>query len=81
MYIDNSVVKNFGGQYSYDRFALASTLIDVSFKGANCSLIDSQAINGCESCKFNYMCSRIEDILVDYTEKTTVVTDSFDFNS
>jgi hypothetical protein len=34
MFVDNAVVKKFEGEERYDRFSIASTLFDVSFKGA-----------------------------------------------
>jgi hypothetical protein len=81
MFIDNSVVKKFEGEERYDRFAIASTLFDVSFKGASCSVIESQVLKSCEGCNLKYMCRRIDEIVEEYTEKTTVVTNSFNFNS
>jgi hypothetical protein len=51
MFIDNAVVKKFEGEERYDRFAIASTLFDVSFKGASCSVIESQVLNSCDGCK------------------------------
>jgi hypothetical protein len=81
MFIDNAVVKRFEGEDRYDRFAIASTLFDVSFKGASCSVIESQVLNSCEACNLKYMCRRIDEIIEEYTKKTTVVTNSFNFNS
>jgi hypothetical protein len=81
MFIDNAVVKKFEGEERYDRFAIASTLFDVSFKGASCSVIESQVLKSCEGCNLKYMCRRIDEIVEEYTEKTTVVTNSFNFNS
>jgi hydrogenase maturation factor len=81
MFIDNAVVKKFEGEDRYDRFAIAGSLFDVSFKGASCSVIESQVLKSCEVCNLNYMCRRIDEIIEEYTKKTTVVTDSFNFNS
>jgi hydrogenase maturation factor len=81
MFIDNAVVKKFEGEDRYDRFAIAGTLFDVSFKGASCSVIESQVLKSCEACNLKYMCRRIDEIVEEYTKKTTVVTNSFNFNS
>jgi hypothetical protein len=81
MFVDNSVVKKFEGEDKYDKFAIASTLFDVSFIGAACSLIESQVLNSCECCNLKYMCRRIDEIVEDYTDGTTVVTSSFKFHS
>jgi hydrogenase maturation factor len=81
MFIDNAVVKKFEGEERYDRFAIASTLFDVSFKGASCSVIESQVLKNCEACNLKYMCRRIDEIVEEYAQKTTVVTNSFKFNS
>jgi hypothetical protein len=79
MFIDNSVAKKFEGEERYDKFAIASTLFDVSFKGAECSVIEAQILKNCEGCNLRYMCRRIDEIAKDYKEKTTVVTSSFTF--
>jgi hydrogenase maturation factor len=81
MFIDNAVVKKIEGEERYDRFAIASTLFDVSFKGASCSVIESQVLKNCEACNLKYMCRRIDEIVEEYTKKTTVVTNKFNFNS
>jgi hypothetical protein len=35
MFVDNAVVKKFEGEERYDRFAIAYTLFNVSFKALN----------------------------------------------
>lgn len=81
MFVDNQVVKKFEGEERYDKFAIASTLFDVSFKGASCSVIESQVLKNCEGCNLKYLCGKIDEVVEDYKEKTTVVTNSFSFNS
>jgi hypothetical protein len=81
MFIDNAVTKKFEGEERYDRFAIAATLFDVSFKGASCSVIESQVLKNCEACNLKYMCRRIDEMIEEYTKKTTVVTNKFNFNS
>jgi hypothetical protein len=81
MFVDNAVVKRFEGEECYDRFSIASTLFDVSFKGASCSVIESQVLKSCEGCNLKYLCRKIDEVVEDYTEKTTVVTNSFSFNN
>jgi hypothetical protein len=81
MFVDNAVVKNFEGEDRYDKFAIASTMFDVSFRGASCSVIESQVLKGCEGCNLKYLCRRIDEIVKEYTDSTTVVTSSFTFNS
>ena len=79
MFVDNAVVKKFEGEERYDRFAIASTMFDVSFKGAACSVIESNVLTSCEGCNLKYLCGKIDEVVKDYAEKTTVVTDSFSF--
>jgi hypothetical protein len=80
MFVDNAVVKKFEGEERYDRFAIASTLFDVSFKGAECSVIESKVLRSCEGCNLKYLCRQIDEVIEDYTEKTTMVSNSFNFN-
>ncbi len=79
MFIDNAVVKKFEGEDRYDRFAIASTMFDVSFKGASCSVIESKVMKNCEGCNLKYLCGKIDEVVKDYTENTTVVTNNFNF--
>lgn len=79
MFVDNAVVKKAEGEEVYDKFAIAATLLDVSFKGTSCSILDSQIVSSCEGCNLKYLCGKIDEALQDYTEKTTVVTESFNF--
>lgn len=79
MFVDNVVVKKFEGEDRYDRFSIASTLFDVSFRGASCSVIESQVLKNCSTCNLRYLCEKIDEIIQDYTEKTTAVTNSFSF--
>jgi hypothetical protein len=79
MFVDNAVVKKFEGEDKYDRFAIASTMFGVSFKGASCSVIESQVLKNCEGCNLRYLCKKIDDVVEEYKEKTTVVTNSFSF--
>jgi hypothetical protein len=79
MLLDHEVVKNLEGDQVYDKFAIASTVFGVSFKGATCSLIESKVLKSCESCNLRYICSGIDELVEAYTNKTTVVTNSFNF--
>lgn len=81
MFVDNAVVKKFEDEEKYDKFSIASTLYDVSFKGASCSLLEAMVLNNCNSCNLRYMCRKVDEIVEDYTKKTTVVSNSFSFNS
>lgn len=81
MFVDNAVVKKIEGEDRYDRFAIASTMFDVSFKGATCSVIESKVLKNCEGCNLKYLCGRIDEVVKDYTEKTTAVVDSFRFQN
>ncbi|MBL4935002.1 hypothetical protein JK636_04430 [Clostridium sp. YIM B02515] len=80
MFVDNAVVKKFEGGEVYDKFAIAATLFDVSFKGASCSVIESQVLKNCEGCNLKFLCRKIDEVVNDYTEKTAVVTQSFNFS-
>ena len=79
MFIDNVVRKKFEGSEKYDKFAIASTMFAVSFEGASCSLIESKVLNNCQSCNLKFLCKRLEEVVEDYTDETTVITDSFSF--
>jgi hypothetical protein len=79
MLLDHAVVKNLEGEQFYDKYAIAATVFGVSFKGATCSLIESQVLKSCESCNLRYICTGIDELVEDYTNKTTVVTNSFNF--
>jgi hypothetical protein len=81
MFVDNAVVKKIEGEDRYDRFAIASTMFDVSFKGATCSVIESQVLKSCQGCNLRYLCNKIDEVVQEYTEKTIVVTNSFSFNN
>ncbi|WP_139905481.1 hypothetical protein [Clostridium thermarum] len=59
MFVDNNVVKNFGEEQRYDKFAIASTMFDVSFQGASCSVIESQVLKSCDGCNLKFMCVRL----------------------
>jgi hypothetical protein len=81
MFVDNQVVKRFEGEDRYDRFAIASTMFDVSFKGASCSVIESQVLKNCDGCNMKFLCKKIDEVIQEYTDKTTVVTNSFSFEN
>lgn len=81
MFVDTLVVKKFEGEERYDKFAITSTILDVSFKGASCSVIESQVLKNCEVCNLKYLCGKIDEIVEEFTERTTRVTESFSFNS
>ena len=59
--------------------SIASTLFDVSFQGASCSVIESQVLKNCDACNLRYMCNKIDEAIREYTEKTTVVAACFNF--
>jgi hypothetical protein len=80
MFVDNAVVKKAEGEEVYDKFAIAATLLDVSFKGASCSILESQIVSSCDGCNLKYLCGKIDEVVKDYMEKTTVVTERFSFN-
>ncbi|MBL4937809.1 hypothetical protein JK636_19055 [Clostridium sp. YIM B02515] len=79
MFVDNAVVKKIEGGEVYDKFAIAATLLDVSFKGASCSILEAQIVEGCDGCNLKYLCGRVDEVVKDYREKTTMVTESFSF--
>jgi hypothetical protein len=81
MFVDTLVVKKFEGEERYDKFAIVSTMLDVSFKGAACSVIESQVLKSCGGCNLKYLCQKIDEVVEDYVDKTTVVTDSFSFGN
>jgi hypothetical protein len=80
MFVDNEVVKKFEEEERDDRFAIASTLFDVSFKGAECSVIESKVLRNCEGCNLKYLCRKIDEVIENYTERATVVASSFSFD-
>lgn len=81
MFIDNAVVKKLEGEEGYDKFAIAAALFEVSFKGCACSLRVSKVLSSCEGCNLKHICQGIDAMVEDYIERTTVVTNSFRFDS
>jgi len=79
MFPDTQLVKKFDGEERYDKFVLAGALSDISFNGVTCSLLEEEIISDCEHCRLNYLCNSIENVIEDYTSKTTVVTGKFNF--
>jgi hypothetical protein len=79
MFVDNAVTKKFEGEERYDKFAIASTMFDVSFKGASCSVIESEVLKSCEGCNLKFLCKKIDEVIEEYKDRTTVVTSSFSF--
>lgn len=47
MFVDNEIVKNMESGAVYDKFAFASTMIDVSFRGAACSILEAKVMKDC----------------------------------
>lgn len=80
MFVDDQVIKEFDGEQGYDKFSLASILMDVSFNGASCSLLESKVLENCEKCGRSYLCRKLEELVEDYTQKTTVVKSTFRFD-
>ena len=81
MFIDNQVVKQVEGVERYDKFAIASTIFDVSFKGSDCSVLKSHILRSCDGCNLRYICNGIDDVVEEFIEKTTAVTSSFSFGN
>lgn len=79
MFLDNQVVKNCDGEERYDKFALAAAIMDLSFKGSACSILESRIVSSCERCNLKFLCRKIDEVVEEYIEKTTVVTESFNF--
>jgi hypothetical protein len=80
MFVDNQVVKIFEGDRKYDKFAIASTLFAVSFKGSVCSVRESQVLKSCDSCNLKYLCRNIDGLIEDYINETTVVSSEYNFS-
>jgi hypothetical protein len=81
MFVDNEVVKNMEHGAVYDKFALASTMIDVSFKGAACSILEAKVMKDCTTCNLRHMCKKIDETVAEYIKDTTVTTESFSFGN
>jgi hypothetical protein len=81
MFVDNAVIKEFDCERKYDKFVIAGAIFEMSFKGAVCSFLESNVLNGCESCNLKYICKGIDEMVDEYIERTTVVTNSFRFDS
>jgi hypothetical protein len=79
MLVDNEVVKKFDGEERYDKKAMASSLYDISFKGATCSLLEMQQSEGCGDCILKAICKRIDEVVEEFTENTTIIKESFSF--
>lgn len=79
MFIDNVLIKKVGDSEVYDKFVLAFALFGVSFKGASCSLLEGKVLNSCKSCNLRYICNKLDELVEEYKDKTTQVTESFTF--
>ncbi|MGJ0909503.1 hypothetical protein [Clostridium botulinum] len=79
MFVDNKITKNIEGVEQYDKFALASSLFDISFKGSTCSLLEGQILNNCNSCNLEPICKKVDRIIEEYREDTSVVKEEFNF--
>jgi len=79
MFVDNQVVKNNEGEEIYDKFALAATIMDISFKGSACSILEAGIVNNCAGCNLRFLCKKIDEVVEGYIKNTTVVTESFNF--
>jgi hypothetical protein len=81
MFVDNNVLKELDDELVYDRFAIASTMVDVSLRGATCSIIEAQVMKDCTNCNLKYICKKLDGIAQEYAKKTTVIIDSFSFGN
>jgi hypothetical protein len=79
MLLDEKVVKKFGHEERIDKFVLASAMYAASFEQASCSLLEGQVLRNCEGCNMRYLCGKIDEVVEEFTEKTTVVVGSFRF--
>lgn len=79
MLVDNEFVKKFDGEERYDKKPIAASLYDISFKGDTCSLLEMQQSEECGDCILKAICRRIDEVLEEFTKKTTVVKESFSF--
>lgn len=80
MFIENALIKKVNGTEYYDKFVIASAIFGASFKGVTCSLLEEKVLNNCQSCNLRYLCENVEELIEDYTDKTTKITDSFNFS-
>lgn len=79
MFVDNEIVKKIDGEERYDKRSIASILYDISFKGAECSALELQTLDGCGNCSFKVLCEGIDEVVKEFREKTTIVKESFTF--
>lgn len=79
MFPDTKIIKKIEGEERYDKFAIAGALADPSFEEASCSLLEVEVLCSCKSCNLNYICSNIDELVADYIQRTTVVTENFNF--
>lgn len=78
-FVDNEVVKKIEGADTYDKFAIASTLFDVSFKGSKCSILEAGMINSCRYCNLEPICKLVNELVNNYIDETTAVIEEFNF--
>ncbi|MGO5076047.1 hypothetical protein ACTQ4K_19370 [Clostridium sporogenes] len=55
------------------------SLFDISFKGSTCSLLEGQILNNCKSCNLEPICKKVDRIIEEYREDTSVVKEEFNF--
>ncbi|WP_160680350.1 hypothetical protein [Clostridium sp. C8-1-8] len=65
---------------SFDKLKIALAIRDSTYEdGLQCSLLENEVLEHCEGCSLKYICDKVEDIAKDYTEKTTKIISSFNF--
>ncbi|EDT83784.1 hypothetical protein EXN65_20235 [Clostridium botulinum] len=79
MFVDTKITKNIDGEEQYDKFALSLSVFDISFKGSTCSLLEGQILNDCKACNLEPICKKVDGIIEEYTEDTSVVKEEFNF--
>ena len=81
MYVDTEVVKNLDGEPTYDKFAVASTLFDMSFKGSECHLLKAEILGDCKACNLEPICNNIDGLVEKYVDATTTTISNFTFGA
>jgi hypothetical protein len=81
MFVDNEIVKSMECGSVYDKFAFASTMIDVSFRGAACSILEAKVMKDCTTCNLRHMCKKIDATVAEYIKDTTITHENFKFGN
>ncbi|GKU24060.1 hypothetical protein [Clostridium folliculivorans] len=78
--VNNSLLINSEEGQSLDKLQIALAIKNSTYgQELSCSLLENEVIKDCEGCSLKYICQKLNELVEDYTAKTTKVISSFSF--